>query len=617
MARAMAATLAHRGPDDCGVVVDAALGLAHTRLAVVDLSPTGRQPMTSADGRFVIAYNGEVYNAEALRRDLPEIRFRGRSDTEAILEACAAWGVETTVERLIGMFAFALWDVRDRHLWLARDRLGIKPLYVAERNGRFFFASELKALRAHPGFRAEIDRDALAAYLRFGYVPAPLSILSRVRKLEPGHILTVAPGEPARSMPFWRLRDVAEAGLAAPLDIGDDEAVEALEGLLADAVERRMLADVPLGALLSGGVDSSTVTALMQAASATPIRTFSIGFEEDGLDEAPHAEAISRHLGTEHTTLYVSRRDAEATVPQLAEIYDEPFADASAIPTYLLSRLTRRHVTVALSGDGGDELFAGYNRYGAGFDAWRRFQALPSPMRAAAGRALAAVPAEAWSSASRVLPARLRPPQFGDKLHKFAAVLPLDAEGLYARLVAQWPAPEAILRGARMPPGPLGDASLARAVPDPVARMQLLDGMTYLPDDILAKLDRASMAASLEARVPLLDHRIVAFAWRLPARFKRRDGTSKWILRQVLDRYVPRRLLDRPKAGFAVPLAAWLRGPLRGWAEALLAPARLEAQGLYHRPIRDVWAAHLAGRRNAQHPLWTVLMFQAWAERWG
>ena len=618
---AMSDSLHHRGPDDGGVWLDetAGLGLGQRRLSIVDLSPAGHQPMVSACGRFVIVYNGEVYSHEEMRPELTArgVRFCGHSDTEVILEAIAAWGIEATVKRLIGMFAIALWDRRERTLTLIRDRLGIKPLYWRFEGGRLLFGSELKALRADTSWRPEVDREAVASYLRHAYVPAPRTIYQGVRKLEPGRFLTFRAGaEPVESQ-YWDARAIARDGLAAPFDLSDTELTDQLETLLKDAVGRRMIADVPLGAFLSGGIDSSLVVALMQAQSASRVRSFSIGFEEARFDEAPHAKAVAAHLGTEHTELYVSSAHALETIPRLAEWYDEPFADSSQIPTFLVSEMTRRHVTVALSGDGGDELFAGYNRYFLGARLWRRRGWIPAPARQAVARLIGTVSVAGWDRLASLLPHRLAPPQAGDKAWKFADILGLaDGGAVYRRLVSSWERPELLLPGAAEPKGPLWDEVLASEFPDLVTRMQLLDVLTYLPDDILTKVDRASMAVGLEARVPILDHRVVEFAARLPLSARFRDGQGKWLLRQVLDRHVPRVLIERPKMGFGIPIDSWLRGPLRDWSESLLDPAELAAVGLDPAPIRRIWHEHLSGGRNWQYRIWTILMLQAWQRRW-
>lgn len=617
----MADCMAHRGPDDHGLWSDAEAGIAltHRRLSIVDLSPAGHQPMTSADGRYVLTYNGEVYNFQELRPELEArgIVFRGHSDTEVILEAFAAYGIAPTVKRLIGMFAMAVWDRRERTLTLIRDRLGIKPLYWAKFGGLFMFGSELKALRAYPGWEPRIDRGAVASYMRFNYVPAPQTIYQGVHKLEPGTILTLPWGSEPKTERFWDARQVARAGFADPLRASDAEMIERLETLLLDAVKRRMVADVPVGAFLSGGVDSSTVVALMQAANAGPVRTYSIGFDIDGYDEAKHAAAVARHLKTEHTELTVTAKDALDVVPHLSDYYDEPFADSSQIPTYLVSAMTRRHVTVALSGDGGDELFGGYNRYRLAQRFWRTLSMLPRPVRHGFAQGLRALPPDRWSRLFELLPSHVRPRQAGDKLHKLASILALDDVGaLYRRLVTQWD-PATVMPHVDEPKGAQWDRTLGNDFPGSLERMQFLDLVTYLPDDILTKVDRASMAVGLEARVPLIDHRVVEFAWRIPRHDLVRDGLTKWPLRQVLYRHVPRALIERPKTGFSIPLGEWLRGPLRDWAENLLAERRLREAGLIDpAPIRRAWNEHIGGKRNWQHPLWGVLMLEAWRERW-
>jgi asparagine synthase (glutamine-hydrolysing) len=619
---AMTAALTHRGPDDADVwrSPEAALALGHRRLSIVELSPAGAQPMVSACGRLVISYNGEVYNADDLRAELMAAgrHFRGRSDTEVIVEGAAEWGVAATVERLIGMFAIALWDREARVLSLVRDRLGIKPLYWAEFSGRLLFGSELKALRAEPSWSPELDRDALAAYLRFGYVPAPQAIYRFVQKLPAGTILTVPAAGPPTLAAYWSLADIACRGQEARFPGDEAAAAEALEALLRDAVGRRMAADVPLGAFLSGGIDSSTVVALMQAQSARPVRTFSIGFRERDYDEGQNASAVARHLGTDHTELYASPRHALDVIPRLPEMYDEPFADSSQIPTYLVSQMTRAYVTVALSGDGGDELFGGYTRYFRTRQLARAIAAAPLPLRALAAGGMRALSPGAWSALGALIPEPHRPALFGDKMHKLAGILgQADRHSLYRDIVSLWPDPAAILVGGSEKAGPLDDPALPALLPDPVERMQYLDTLTYLPDDILTKLDRASMAVSLEARVPLIDHRLVAFSWTLPPAMKAAGGVGKRVLRRVLYRHVPRQLVDRPKMGFAMPVAQWLRHELREWAEDLLAERALAEGGVFApEPIRRRWREHLDGSRNWQASLWAVLMFQAWQRRW-
>ena len=614
----MAARIAHRGPDDADEWVDAAAGVAlgSRRLSIIDLSPAGRQPMVSSDGRLVVAFNGEIYNFAELRAEL-EARgrsFRGHSDTEVMVEGFAEWGVEPTVRRLIGMFAIALWERDRRRLTLVRDRLGIKPLYWARFGSLLLFGSELKALLAHPGWTPEIDRDAAAAYLRLNYVPTPMSIYRGVRKLEPGRMLVVdADGDPETRV-YWDMREVAVKGAGHRLEIDDAEALERLEVLLGDAVARRMVADVPLGAFLSGGVDSSTVVALMQAHGSRKVKTYTIGFREPDHDESAHARAVAAHLGTEHTELQAGPDDALEVIPSLPEMFDEPFADSSQIPTFMVSKLTRQHVTVALSGDGGDEVFGGYNRYFWADSLNRGAGWAPPAARRAAAALMTALPPGAWDRLFACLPRRLRLPQAGDKVAKLAAVLAApDVDAMYRLMITHWDRPERLVPGAREPGGVLWDETVRRDLPGLIDRMQFLDTVTYLPDDILTKVDRASMAVSLEARVPCLDHRVVELAWRLPLRMKVRDGEGKWLLRRLLYKHVPRRLIERPKQGFAVPVAEWLRGPLRAWAEELLEPRALAEDDLLDpAPIRTRWAEHLSGRRNWQYQLWGVLMLQAW-----
>jgi asparagine synthase (glutamine-hydrolysing) len=620
--RAMSDTMLHRGPDAGGVWADPAGGvvLAHRRLSIIDLSPGGAQPMASASGRYVISYNGEVFNFLELRRELEQqgVKFRGGSDTEVIIEGAARWGLAATVKRLIGMFAFALWDRETRTISLVRDRLGIKPVYYLASDALFAFGSELKAFRACPGWNATLDRDALAAYMRVGYVPQPYSIYREIRKLPPGTILTLEPGKTPSLEAFWDARRVAVDGYAKWRKAPDERAaIDGLDTLLRDAVKRRMIADVPLGAFLSGGIDSSTVVALMQAESNRPVRTFSIGFHEQGYDEAAYAKSVAQHLGTNHTELYVEPGHAFDVIPKLPEWYDEPFADSSQIPTFLVSEMTRRHVTVALSGDGGDELFTGYNRYFWAETLWKRFSSIPLPLRHVIAAGLRSLPPAMWNSLFSLVPERVRPPQPGDKLHKLASMLGHDGpQAIYKRLITLCE-PDQLIVSGHEPKGVIADESVARDLPDFPAWMQFVDTVTYLPDDILTKVDRATMAVSLEGRVPLLDHRVVEYAWTLPLSLKIRDGKGKWALRQVLKRYVPDKLIDRPKQGFGVPIDSWLRGPLRDWAEELLSPRALAADGLLRpEPVTAMWREHLDGRRNWAGQLWVVLMFQAWRQRW-
>jgi asparagine synthase (glutamine-hydrolysing) len=618
--RAMTTALVHRGPDDAGLWADneAGIALGHRRLAIIDVSPLGHQPMITADGRYVISYNGEIYNYDILAARLRQtgVIFRGRSDTEVLIEAFVRWGVRETLVACEGMFAIALWDRETRTLTLARDRLGIKPLYWSRSGGLFLFASELKALHQHPDWRPEIDAAAVASFLRFGYVPAPHSIYRDTFKLEPGSLLTVASGNEPRTERYWDLREIVAERPSSPAGDEVDQLAE-LETVLRRAVRNEMVSDVPLGAFLSGGIDSSLVTALMQAQSPRPVRTFSIGFSQRGYDEAGYAKRVATHLGTEHTEFYVEDDAARAVIPHLPEWYDEPFADSSQIPTQLVSRLARQHVTVALSGDGGDELFGGYTRHRWAEHAESVCAFLPQPLRRALGHAIDALPSAAVSATLRALPQRLRPAHGEEKLAKIAALLGEgDTGGIYRRLVSLWPAPEELVPQAAERQGLLWDKRVADFCPNVAERMMLLDALTYLPDDILTKVDRASMSVALEVRVPLLNHRVVELAWRLPLAMKLRRGTTKWALRQILNRQVPAALLDRPKQGFSVPLAQWLRGPLAAWAEDLLSPAALADIGwLAPQPIVLRWREHRSGLRDWSQSLWAVLMLQSWLAR--
>jgi asparagine synthase (glutamine-hydrolysing) len=617
----MADTLHRRGPDDRGAWADAGAGvaLASRRLAIVDLSPLGHQPMVSACGRFTVAYNGEVYNHRDLRSDLERAGydFQGQSDTEVLLAAVCVWGLDGALARCNGMFAFALWDREAQALHLVRDRLGEKPLYYGRVGGRLVFGSELKALRAHPGFGPEVDRDALAAYLRLSYVPSPFTIYRGVQKLPPGTVLTVGP-DLGTTLPaprtYWSLATTVAEATSHPFDGSPEDACDELDLLLRDAVASRMQADVPLGAFLSGGVDSSTVVALMQAQSARPVRTFTIAMPAAGFDESREATAVARHLGTDHTSVELTPEDALALVPRLPELYDEPFADPSQLPTLLVSQVARRDVTVALSGDGGDEVFAGYNRHVMARRLWHPLERVPRPMRSALGGALLRVPPSWWDRASGRLPARASVRNAGDKVQKLGALLvsATSAEP-YRALISQWPDPAALVVGGTEPRTLLTDAGCWPPGLDATELMVFLDTAVSLPDDMLTKVDRASMGASLEARVPLLDHRVVELAWRLPLDLRIRGREGKWVLRRVLDRYVPRPLVGRPKMGFDPPLGEWLRGPLRDWAEGLLDARRLRGEGYIEpAPVRAAWHEHLSGRRNWDYRLWAILMFEAW-----
>ena len=624
---AMTAALYHRGPDAGAVFVDQSAGvsLGHRRLTIIELSERGAQPMRSADGRFVFVFNGEIYNHLSLRHELEathSVDWRGTSDTETLVECFAAWGVASTLRKAVGMFAFALWDRAERKLTLARDRFGEKPLYYG-----FFgygaatillFGSELKALRAHRAFDHSVDRNALALFLRYSYVPTPHTIYCNTYKLEPASILNIRPEEiAARGRPitrYWRYEEIVAAGLAEPFD-DECAAIDALEASLSKAVGLQLIADVPVGAFLSGGINSSTIVALMQAQASRPVKTFTVGFDETGFDEAPHARDVARHLRTDHCEIRVTANEARSVIPKLPTIYDEPFGDSSQIPTSIICAVARREVTVALSGDAGDEMLGGYNRYAIGPKLWRGIETVPRALRGATGTATARLPNWAWSALARApgLGKSLAP--FKEKAYKLGPVLGAmeDSDDLYRALVTEWAAGAAPALSASPASTRLEDLGFAGGVRHPAQRMMLFDGLTYLPDDILAKVDRAAMAVSLETRVPLLDHRVAEAAWRLPPSMLFRDGRGKWALRQVLYRHVPQELVERRKAGFDIPIGQWLRGPLRDWAEDLLSERRLREEGyLDTAVIRTLWTQHRSGRRDWTPRLWNILMFQAW-----
>lgn len=629
--RRMTSAIIHRGPDDGDVWVDqdAGIALGHRRLSIVDLSPAGHQPMPSACGRYVIAFNGEVYNYKEIRKELDELNaapaWRGHSDTEVMLAAISHWGLDVALGRFVGMFAFGLWDRKERILHLVRDRLGEKPLYYGWVGNTFLFGSELKALRAHPAWRGEIDRNALTLLLRHNYIPAPYSIYKGIHKVLPGSVVTIRPNasaaDPVTARPYWSALKVAESGIASPFTGSDAEACDRLESLMRRSVGLQMVADVPLGAFLSGGVDSSTIVALMQAQSARAVKTFTIGFTEEAFDEAKHAKAVARHLGTDHTELYVTPKDALDVIPRLPQLYDEPFSDSSQVPTFLVSQLARQHVTVSLSGDAGDELFCGYHRYFLGRDVWGKIGWMPKSVRAGLAGGLTAMSPDKWGwlfqKLGPVLPQKIKKRNPGDKLHKLAEILLADnPQEFYQELVSHWKSPASVVLGAVEPATALSDYDQI-ALSNFTERMMYLDTVSYLPDDILVKVDRASMGVSLESRVPLLDHRIVEFAWQVPLSMKIRDGQGKWLLRQVLYKYVPKELIERPKMGFGVPIDSWLRGPLREWGENLLDESRLKAEGFFDpAPIRAKWTEHLSGQRNWQYYLWDILMFQAWLDEY-
>jgi asparagine synthase (glutamine-hydrolysing) len=627
---AMIGRISYRGPDDRGCWVDAEAGIAlgHCRLSIVDLSSHGHQPMQSACGRYVVSYNGEVYNFQELRAELTHRGhvFRGRSDTEVLVAAVAEWGLRQALDRFNGMFALALWDRRDRVLHLVRDRIGEKPLYYGWVGRTLVFASELKAVAAFPGFTGDIDRDSVALFLRHRSVPAPYSIYQGIRKLPPGMVLTVGAHDPRAPEPtaYWCSRQVAEQSAGDALGGTQEEILTTLHALLLEATKLRMEADVPLGAFLSGGIDSSLVVALMQLHTPLPIQTFTIGFQEGAYDEAQHARAIARHLGTAHTELYVTADHAMELVPRLASIYDEPLSDPSQIPTYFVSQLARGSVTVSLSGDGGDELFGGYRRYVWARNIWRAIGWAPFGLRRVLADAFAGVPSGRWDRllgwAQPLLPRQIGKRSPGTRLHQFAEILAAESpEAVHSWLVSDWrQGSKTIVLGAPEVPSLLTDP---RRLPNLIGfleRMMYLDATTFLPDDILVKVDRATMSVSLESRMPLLDPRVIEFAWRLPMSMKIRNGVGKWSLRQLLRRYIPDALLDRPKMGFCAPVDVWLRGRLRDWAESLLDERRLRQGGIFDpAPIRMRWGQHLRGERDWHRDLWDVLMFQAWFEAAG
>ncbi len=624
----MATVMAHRGPDDQDIWYDvtAGMGLAHRRLSIIDLSTDGRQPMISTSGRYVIVYNGEVYNFKQIRKYLEGVRinWRGGSDTEVILAAIETWGIKEAVKQFIGMFAFAVWDRKERRLSLCRDRLGIKPLYYGKCKDGFLFGSELKPFSVFPDFKPAIDRNALALYFRFNCIPAPFCIFQNTRKLLPGTILTLSAehmlnrSELPEPEPYWSAAEVVNAGQKQAITSSPDQAIEELHALLKDAVGLRMISDVPLGAFLSGGIDSSMVVALMQTQSTDKIKTFSIGFSEEGYNEAIYAKNVAEHLGTAHTELYVTAAETLKVIEELPFLYDEPFADSSQIPTVLLSRLTRRHVTVSLSGDGGDELFGGYNRYFWGRIIWNTIGMLPVGIRKVMAAGLQNISPLSWDSLFhsiiRRLPDRFKLDTPGDRIHKLADVIASNGpEDMYQLLISHWNKPEKLVINSMEPSSNLIQHPWLTRHKDFTHQMMYFDLINYLPNDILTKVDRASMGVGLEARVPLLDHRIVEFAWRLPLSMKIKGGQGKWIFRKVLELYVPRQLFNRPKTGFAIPIDTWLRTDLRAWAEELLSEKKLAQEGfLNSQDIRQKWLEHVTGKRNWQYHLWDVLMFQAW-----
>lgn len=643
LAERMNQRLTHRGPDDQGLWLDPHHGLvlAHRRLSILDLSSRGHQPMISPSGRYVVAYNGEIYNHLEIRKDIdagedtpvhpledqthfkstPRGTWQGHSDTETLLAAVERWGLGETLKRCRGMFAFALWDRQEQVLSLARDRLGEKPLYFGWQGEVFLFGSELKALRAHPAFKAEIDRASLSELLKLGYIPGPSTIFQGISKLAPGSFILIGQHRQASEpVHYWSVADTAIKGQLSPFTGSDEEGINRLDQLLKEVVLGEMISDVPLGSFLSGGIDSSLITAIMQSQSTTPIQTFSIGFEEEEYNEAPFARAVANHLGTDHTELCVSPEAAMGVISSLPELYDEPFADVSQIPTHLVARLAHQKVKVALTGDGGDEFFGGYNRHTWTPKIWKRIHAIPLGIRRELARMLTLLPPHTWDSVFRalgfLLPASLRYRSPGDKLHKISKILGArKPEDIYLNLITQTKDEHRLVIGASPQENPLSDPSLWPALREIEHRMMYLDSISYLPDDILVKLDRATMGTSLEGRSPFLDHALVEFAWSLPLSMKIRQGQGKWILRQLLQKYVPNALIERPKMGFGVPVDRWIREPLKDWGESLIDPRRLQSEGFLHPGrVKDLWQQHRSGRRNHAPLLWSILMFEAWLE---
>jgi asparagine synthase (glutamine-hydrolysing) len=625
IANEMTHTLHHRGPDDHGIWCDPKIQIAlgHARLSILDLTSAGHQPMISHHGRYILAFNGEIYNHLSLRKELESntvVSWRGHSDTETLLEAIEQWGFEKTLKKTVGMFAISLWDTKEQNLYLARDRMGEKPLYYGFQNKTFMFASELKALKKHPSFQSKINRDAIALQLQHGYIPDPYSIYEGIQKLHPGHFITLnAKTNEISDSSYWSLSETVENAKDNPFQGNISEMIFEVERVLKEAVRSQMIADVPLGAFLSGGIDSSLVTALMQSESNTPTKTFTIGFNEKGYNEAEFAKTVAKHLKTDHTELYVTERDALNVIPLLPSLYDEPFSDSSQIPTFLVSQMTKQHVTVALSGDGADELFGGYNRYFWANTIWNRIGFLPHGMRSHIADLLLLSSPDTlnaqFETLSHFLPKKFRYKNFGDKLHKLADILAISSkENIYMSLISHWNSSENVVINSNES-NVVHDKLINKNNLDFISQMMYADAVSYLPGDILTKVDRAGMGVSLETRMPFLDHRVIETAWRLPMNMKIQAGQGKWILRQILYKYVPKEMIDRPKMGFGAPIDSWLRGPLRDWAEELLNEDRLKREGFLNpAPIRQKWEEHLSKKRNWQYHLWNVLMFQAWLE---
>lgn len=615
--KSMVNTLTHRGPDDNGIWLDkeAGIGLGHSRLAVVDLTSAGHQPMISATGRYVLVFNGEIYNHWQLRKQLTNVNWCGNSDTETLLAGFEAWGIEETIVKTVGMFAFAVWDKQTRVLVLGRDRAGEKPLYYGWQGTVFVFGSELKALKIHPEFKQELNAAALSLYLKRSYISAPHSIYKHIYKLKPGTLLYLSLSSPEPVVhTYWSASNVAIAKANAPFNGDDEDLVNELKRLMDDAVSLQMIADVPLGAFLSGGIDSSLIVALMQAQSRQRVKTFSIGFDDEEFNEAHHAKVIADHLNTDHTELYIKTEEALKVIPKLSELYDEPFADSSQIPTFLISELAKQHVTVSLTGDAGDELFCGYNRYIFTNKLWRQISKIPMPLRKATSSLIRSIDPSFWDKTVSRFPLINKTNYLGQKLHKGANVLTCtDIDDVYSLLISQ-----DVYSCSLLPhdyEDPIDALQINLLSLSSLDRMMVIDFMTYLPDDVLVKVDRASMGVSLETRLPFLDHRIIEFAWSLPAHRKLHNNISKWPLKQLLYRHVPPQLVNRPKMGFAIPLNNWLRGPLKDWAHDLLNEKNLMEQGLFDaKAIQMIWQAHLNGKNRFSSLLWTILMFQAWSK---
>lgn len=629
----MNSAISHRGPDTNGTWLDKNSGIVfgHQRLSIIDLSIAGNQPMQSNSGRFILTYNGEVYNHLEIRKELKKndynIKWCGSSDTETLLEAINYWGIEIALQKIHGMFAFGLWDKKTHSLILARDRAGEKPLYYGwqgeGKNKVFLFGSELKALKIHPEFKGEINRDSIALQLRHNCIPAPYSIYKDIHKLMPGNYLELKESDLKKNLlpiskSYWSYTETAKYQNNNQLSLSEVDIKKDLEKHLKLSVKKQMISDVPLGAFLSGGIDSSTIVALMQSQSSNPVKTFTIGFSENDYDESKYAKKIANHLGTDHTELYVSSKKAMDVIPKIPCIYDEPFSDSSQIPTFLVSQLAKNHVKVAISGDGGDELFCGYNRYLMSKKFLNMFRFIPLSLRKILASSIQLISSQNWNKISNYLPGLNDHVNFGDKIHKGASVL--ESQTLYDyyyKLCSHWKNPNKVVVNCKEPKTLLTDLNQDLKNFDIQQQMMILDFITYLPDDILTKVDRAAMACSLETRVPFLDHKLIEHVWKIPHSLKFRNGKGKWILRQILEQYVPKDLTERPKMGFGVPIGIWLRGPLKDWAENLLSEKRLKQEGFFNpKPIRDKWMEHLSGKKNWQYDLWDILMFQAWIDEY-